>query len=108
VASQISTAIPRRVDEAGRAYDVDVEDTVHALLTLEGGIPAVVSNSWATRVRRDDTMCVRSTARWARRVAGRRRCFSQSAVKHARGIRRRVAGNGFPEHWTEVPDTAPV
>src|SRR5262245_28492582 len=37
VSALMSTAIPERVDEQGRRYTVDVEDTSHALLKLAGG-----------------------------------------------------------------------
>jgi len=49
VSALMSTAIPKRVDEHGQLYDVDVEDTSHALLKLEGGAVGVITNSWATR-----------------------------------------------------------
>ncbi len=107
VSAQLATLTPRRVDEAGRAYDVDVEDTVHALLTLEGGIPAVVTNSWATRVRRDDTMCVQIDGTLGSAVAGRRRCFTQSAANTPEAFGGAALGMDFREHWTEVPDTLP-
>ncbi len=108
VAAQISTAVPRRVDEAGVAYDVDVEDSVQALLTLEGGIPAVISNSWATRVRRDDTMCVQIDGVLGSAVAGRNRCFSQAAVNTPEAFGGASLGMDFMAGWAEVPDTLPV
>ena len=58
VSALMATAIPERVDERGERYTVDVEDTSHALLKLEGGAVGVITNSWASRVRRDDTMMV--------------------------------------------------
>ena len=38
VCALMATAIPERVDEQGRSYTVDVEDTSHALLQLAGGV----------------------------------------------------------------------
>ena len=38
-----ATLQPRRIDETGRPYDVDVEDHAFALFELEGGIPAQIS-----------------------------------------------------------------
>ncbi len=104
VAAQITTATPRRVDEAGVGYDVDVEDTVHALLTLEGGIPAVISNSWATRVRRDDTMNVQIDGTLGSAVAGRNRCFTQAAVNTPEAFGGAALGLDLMANWTEVPD----
>jgi predicted dehydrogenase len=107
VAAQISTALPSRIDERGNRYDVDVEDTVHALLTLEGGIPATISNSWATRVRRDDTMCVQIDGTLGSAVAGRSRCFIQPAAATPEAFGGAALGMDFAAQWTEVPDTAP-
>jgi predicted dehydrogenase len=107
VAAQISTAMPHRIDERGVAYDVDVEDTVHALLTLEGGIPATISNSWATRVRRDDTMCVQIDGIDGSAVAGRQRCFIQPAAATPEAFGGAALGMDFGEHWVEVPDIGP-
>ena len=106
VASQIGTATPHRVDEDGRHYDVDVDDTVHALLTLEGGIMATVTNSWATRVRRDDTMCVQIDGTLGSAVAGRQRCFTQSAANTPEAFFGVATGKvDLAENWSEVPET---
>src|SRR5471032_2313818 len=58
VCALMSTAIPERTDEAGKRYTVDVEDTNYALLKMKGGAIGTISNSWAARPRRDDTMVV--------------------------------------------------
>ena len=80
VCALMSTAITERVDERGESYTVDVEDTSHALLRLAGGAVGVITNSWATRVRRDDTMVVQIDSTVGSGVAGRLRCFTQGAV----------------------------
>ena len=79
VCALMATAIPERVDEQGRRYRVDVEDTSHALLRLENGGVGVITNSWATRIRRDDTMVVQIDGTDGSAVAGRYRCFTQTA-----------------------------
>ena len=71
---------PQRVDEHGQTYTVDAEDTSHALLRLAGGAVGVITNSWATRLRRDDTMVVQIDGTLGSAVAGRFRCFTQAAV----------------------------
>src|SRR5215475_14360866 len=81
VSAVMSTAIPKRMDENGRLYEVDVEDTSHALLKLAGGAVGVITNSWATRVRRDDTMVVQIDGTGGSAVAGRFRCHTQSAAE---------------------------
>src|SRR5476649_2899501 len=54
----MNTAIPERVDEAGKRYKVDAEDTNYALIRLKNGAIGTICNSWAARSRRDDTMVV--------------------------------------------------
>ena len=109
VTSQLGTATPKRVDEAGKRYEVDVEDTVHALLTLDGGSMATVSNSWATRVRRDDTMCVQIDGTHGSAVAGRNRCFVQAADKTPETFfgAAQPGGMDFMAQWTDVSDPGP-
>jgi predicted dehydrogenase len=107
VCAVMSTAIPERVDEEGRHYKVDVEDTSHALLRLENGAVGVIMNSWATRIRRDDTMVVQIDGTDGSAVAGRFRCFTQAAVNTPDAF----FGSGqrsdvdFHAQWQEVPDT---
>ena len=109
VASQLGTATTHRIDERGDAYDVDVDDTVHALLRLEGGIMATVTNSWATRVRRDDTMAVQIDGTAGSAVAGRNHCFTQAAANTPEAFFGSAAPGGmdFSAQWSEVPDNAP-
>ena len=109
VTCHLGTATPRRVDETGEAYDVDVEDTVHALLRLEGGVMATISNSWATRVRREDTMVVQIDGTGGSAVAGRHRCLTQPAALTPEGFLAagRPGGFDFEAHWTPVPDEGP-
>ncbi len=110
VCALMATAIPERVDEQGRRYRVDVEDTSHALLRLENGGVGVITNSWATRIRRDDTMVVRIDGTDGSAVAGRYRCFTQTAGETPDAF----FGGGqratmdFAAQWREVADTQPV
>jgi len=110
VSALMSTAIPTRVDERGELYQVDVEDTSYALLKLEGGAVGVITNSWATRVRRDDTMVVQIDGTAGSAVAGRMRCFTQSAVNTPEAFfgGGRPANMDFFAQWQEVPDTVPM
>jgi predicted dehydrogenase len=108
VVSQIATAMPSRIDERGERYDVDVEDSVHALLTLEGGIMATVTNSWATRVRKDDTIAVQIDGTGGSAAAGRHRCFAQPAsLTPEVFIAAAQGGIDFAAQWSEVPDMTP-
>src|SRR6185369_479706 len=56
VSAMMTTAIPERVDEQGTRYTVDAEDTVYAMLRTKDGAIGQITNSWASRPRRPDTM----------------------------------------------------
>jgi predicted dehydrogenase len=109
VCALMATAIPQRVDEQGRTYTVDAEDTSHALLQLDGGVVGVITNSWATRIRRDDTMVVQIDGTLGSAVAGRSRCFTQASVNTPEVFfgAARPGGMDFAAQWQEVPDTLP-
>src|SRR2546423_2536680 len=49
-----ATHIPRRWDENGKPYEVDVDDAAYATFQLEGGVIAHINSSWCVRVKRDD------------------------------------------------------
>jgi predicted dehydrogenase len=110
VCALMATAIPERVDEQGRLYAVDVEDTSHALLQLSGGAVGVITNSWATRLRRDDTMVVQIDGTLGSAVAGRFRCFTQAAVNTPEAFFGAAPPGGMDlaAQWQEVPDTLPT
>jgi predicted dehydrogenase len=109
VTGQIGTATPARVDEQGRRYDVDVEDTVHVLLGLEGGVMASINTSWATRVMREDTFQMQVDGTQGSAIAGRRRCFTQSAATTPETFFAAATPQGidFANQWTELPDGGP-
>ena len=110
VCALMATAIPERVDEQSRLYAVDVEDTSHALLQLSGGAVGVITNSWAMRLRRDDTMVVQIDGTLGSAVAGRFRCFTQAAVNTPEAFfgAARPGGMDLAAQWQEVPDTLPT
>jgi predicted dehydrogenase len=107
VCAIMTTAIPRRVDERGNAYTVDAEDTNFALLKLEGGAVGMITNSWATRPRRDDTMVVQIDGTAGSAVAGRFRCFTQSADQTPEAFIKaaRPGGVDLMADWQEVTET---
>jgi predicted dehydrogenase len=110
VSALTATAIPERVDEAGNRYTVDAEDTSYALLRIKGGAVGIITNSWASRPRRDDTMVVQIDGTHGSAVAGRFRCHTQSAVNTPEAFTRaaRPGGMDLYENWQEVPDTLPT
>ncbi len=106
VCALMSTAIPERVDEAGQRYTVDAEDTNYALLKMRGGAVGMINNSWAARPRRDDTMVVQIDGTGGSAVAGRFRCYTQSAAETPEAFIKaaRPGGVDLMADWKEVPE----
>jgi predicted dehydrogenase len=108
ISALVKTHIPRRRDERGEPYDVDVEDAAYALLELEGGIAASVTSSWATRVRRDDLMTIQVDGTLGSAVAGLHSCRIQSHVATPKPHWNPDAPQtmNFFAQWQELPDNA--
>ncbi len=103
------TQIPKRIDEAGQVYEVDVEDEVFATFEFESGAIAQVTSSWATRVKRDDMIQLQIDGTLGSALAGGHRCFVQSLAatpKPVWNVELPQAMN-FDAQWQEVPDTEP-
>jgi predicted dehydrogenase len=107
VCALMTTATPERVDEQGKRYTVDAEDTVYALLKTRDGAVGQITNSWATRPRRDDTMMVHIDGTHGSASAGRFQCFTQAGVNTPEAFIKaaRPGGVDLQAHWEEVPDT---
>jgi predicted dehydrogenase len=109
VSCRTVTQIPKRIDEAGNAYDVDVEDEVFATFEFESGTLAQVTTSWATRVKRDDMMQLQIDGTLGSAVAGGHRCFVQSLAATPKPVWNADAPQtvNFDEQWQEIPDNEP-
>lgn len=107
VSAMMETAIPERVDEQGNCYKVDAEDTVYAMLKTRDGAIGQITNSWASRPRRADTMMVHIDGTDGSASAGRFQCFTQAAVNTPEAFIKaaRPGGVDLQAHWEEVPDT---
>ena len=103
------TAQPRRIDEAGKPYDVNVEDHAFAILELQGGVLAQISSSWASRVKRDDLLQIQVDGTLGSAVAGLHRCFVQPAVATPKPFFSPEVPQSmvFDEQWQEVPEVLP-
>ena len=103
------TAQPRRRDEAGQTYDVDVEDHALATFELADGVLAQVSSSWASRVKRDDLLQIQVDGTLGSAVCGLHRCFVQPLVATPRPFfdPERPQSMVFDEQWQELPDLEP-
>ena len=107
VSAVASTATPKRVDEHGRLYDVDVEDTGHALLEMQSGAVGVIVSSWATRVRRDDLLTLQIDGTKGSAQAGLHRCHVQAAGDAPRTAHFSVsvdASIDYRTHWREFDE----
>lgn len=71
------TAIPERLDEAGKPYAVDTDDSAATLVELENGAFGTITSSWATRVRRDDLVVFQVDGTEGSAAAGIHRCYVQ-------------------------------
>jgi predicted dehydrogenase len=101
-----ATHIPRRADECGQPYTVDVDDAAYATFQLEGGIVAHINSSWEVRVRRDDLVTFQVDGTHGSAVAGLTRCFTQHRVNTPRPVWNPDVPQGmnFYDQWEEVPD----
>jgi predicted dehydrogenase len=106
----LSTATPERIDEHGRRYRVDVEDTAQTIVELESGAYGTLLSSWATRVRRDDLLTFQIDGSKGSALAGLHRCWtqtSQQALNTAHFNVGKDIGADYGAHWDEVPAAAP-
>ncbi|MGE5269513.1 MAG: Gfo/Idh/MocA family protein [Thiohalocapsa sp.] len=103
------TAQPRRIDERGEPYDVDVEDHAFAIFELEGGATAQIASSWANRVKRDDLLQIQVDGIDGSAVAGLHHCFIQPAPATPRPpfSPEQPQAMDFDAQWQELPDLEP-
>jgi predicted dehydrogenase len=109
VSCRHATLQPRRIDESGLPYEVDVEDHAFAVFELEGGVLAQISSSWANRVKRDDLLQIQVDGTAGSAVAGLHRCFIQPAAATPRPFfsPETPQAMNFDAQWQELPDLEP-
>jgi predicted dehydrogenase len=109
VVTAATTAIPERVDEDGKRYRVDVDDTSLTLAELASGAVGAIVCSWATRVRRDDLMTLQVDGTGGSAIAGLHRCWTQAQAETP-SIRRfnpdADIGADYRGQWNEVAGAA--
>ncbi len=99
----------KRWDEAGKPFDVDVEDEVFATFEFESGAIAQVTTSWASRVKRDDLIQIQIDGTHGSAVAGGHKCFVQSLAATPRPAWNVEVPQqmDFDTQWQEVPEHEP-
>jgi predicted dehydrogenase len=105
VVAAVNTGIRERIDEKGQRYRVDVEDSAHALVTLESGAIGVIWSSWATRVHRDDLLTLQIDGTNGSALTTLHRCFTQLDTQARQTHHFNVAVDSnidYRAHWTEV------
>ena len=103
-----ATHIPKRWDEAGKAYKADADDAAYATFELAGGIIAHINSSWSTRVRRDDLLTLQVDGTLGSAVAGLRDCVTQARVNTPKPVWNPDLPQpiDFYGTWQPVPDNA--
>jgi predicted dehydrogenase len=109
VSCRKTTQQKKRWDEAGKPFDVDVEDEVFATFEFESGALAQVTTSWASRVKRDDLIQVQIDGTLGSAVAGGHKCYVQSLAATPRPSWNVEVPQAmdFDTQWQEVSDHAP-
>jgi predicted dehydrogenase len=109
VSCRKTTQIPKRVDEAGQPFQVDVEDEVFATFEFGSGALAQVTTSWATRVKRDDLIQIQIDGTLGSAIAGGHTCFVQSLAATPKPVWNVAVPQAmnFDAQWQEVPDNEP-
>ncbi len=110
VVSTAWTAIPERIDEAGKPYAVDTDDSNATLVRLKSGAVGVITSSWATRVKRDDLVTFQVDGTEGSAVAGLHRCRVQplAATPKARFDPNVDHGQDYDRDWMDMPELSPV
>jgi predicted dehydrogenase len=103
------TAIPERLDESGKPYTIDTDDSNATLVELESGAFGVITSSWATRVKRDDLLVFHVDGTDGSAVAGLHRCYVQplSATPRAHFDPNADHGRDYNADWQPAPFDPP-
>ncbi|NGN70015.1 Gfo/Idh/MocA family oxidoreductase [Streptomyces sp. A7024] len=108
VQAHVTTHIPRRWDEKGKAYEATADDAAYGIFELDGGVVAQINSSWATRVNRDELVEFHVDGTEGSAVAGLRNCRIQHRATTPKPVWNPdlPATESFRDQWQEVPDNA--
>src|ERR1051325_9046463 len=109
VSCRKTTQIPKRVDETGQPFQVDVEDEVFATFEFASGALAQVTTSGAPRFKRDDLIQVQIDGALGSAIAGGHRCFVQLLAATPKPVWNVEVPQAvdFDAQWQEGPGNEP-
>jgi predicted dehydrogenase len=98
--------IQERIDETGKPYNADADDSAYAIFELDRGLIAQFNSSWCTRVRRDDLLTIQVDGTKGSAVAGLRDCWVQSEPETPKPVWNPDIPQpiDFFAGWTKMPD----
>ena len=104
-----ATHIKERVDEQGKTFKCDTDDSAYSTFELDNGVIAHFNSSWCTRVRRDDLLTMHVDGTHGSAVVGLRGCKAQSHAVTPKPIWNPDIDNpiDFFGGWQDVPDFGP-
>lgn len=107
VAAWANTDLPERIDEQGKKYHADADDSAYAMFLLENNVMAQFNSSWCTRVRRDDLLTIQVDGTKGSAVAGLRECWVQAEAMTPRPVWNPDVPQpiNFYEGWSQIPST---
>jgi predicted dehydrogenase len=80
------TCTRRRVDENGREYDCDADDTAYSLFELDNGLTIQWHSSWAVRVSRRELWSIQVDGTRGSAVAGMYECHTLAEAQTPRPV----------------------
>jgi len=109
VFTRATTGTKRRVDENGRVYDCDADDTAMSIFELANGQLVQWFSSWAVRVHRRDLWAIQVDGTRGSATAGMTQCHVQSEPQTPRPIWNPDAEPtiDYLAGWSEVPTREP-
>lgn len=101
-----NTDIPKRMNESGKEYAADADDSAYAIFQMPNGVIAQFNSSWCTRVRRDDLLTIQIDGTKGSAVAGLRECWIQPEAATPKPVWNPDIPQpiNFYEGWAKMPD----
>jgi predicted dehydrogenase len=100
-----ATHIKERVDEKGKTFTVDTDDSAYATILTDTGVVCHFNSSWTTRMRRDDLLTLHVDGEKGSAVAGLTECHIQPAAATPKYVWNPDAGVtlDYSSAWIKMP-----